>query len=202
MNASACGISRRFSAERGPSSLQLRLAGGGSSHERTFLCLNSLLTGKKAGNFHEFRHGFAPRYPCKRFICGGLWTRERSPVLREAGIFFVPSRELKSPNRESKWLIRELDSPPRKEETRKASAITEPIGNFHDVRALAAHAGDPLIRLQPLSSCGYPGKTWYFAGASRRQSFVPGGTGHAYRSRAKCTGSKLDAHTDVFFFSW
>ena len=77
-----------------------------------------------------------------------------------------------------------------------------PIEKIRKLIALAAHARDPLIRLQPLSSCGYPGKTWYFAGASRRQSFVPGGTGHAYRSRAKCTGSKLDAHTDVFFFSW
>src|ERR1035441_7416416 len=90
-----CGDFRRFPEESRRVSLQLRLSGGGCSHERTLLSLNSLLTGEKTGIFIEFRQRCLDLQSCKRCICGGLWSRERFLVLPKAGNFFIAYQGIK-----------------------------------------------------------------------------------------------------------
>src|ERR1022692_1821121 len=122
------GLFPIFQEQRRRISLQLRLHGGGCSHERTLLSLNSLLTGEKTGIFIEFRQRCLDLQSCKRCICGGLWSRERFLVLPKAGNFFMPIRELKSPIRELKWFIRELLFSARKEGKAKAK-LTRSLRN-------------------------------------------------------------------------
>jgi len=48
------GIWRGFQEHKRQNSLQFRLCGGARSLALTFLCLNSLLTGKNTGNLRDF----------------------------------------------------------------------------------------------------------------------------------------------------
>jgi hypothetical protein len=52
------GLFPIFQEQRRRISLQLRLHGGGCSHERTLLSLNSLLTGEKTGIFMNLGNDF------------------------------------------------------------------------------------------------------------------------------------------------
>src|ERR1019366_6349054 len=52
------GLFRLFQEKRSRVSLQWRLRGGGCSHERTLLSLNSLLTGEKTGIFMNLGNDF------------------------------------------------------------------------------------------------------------------------------------------------
>src|ERR1035438_2405214 len=90
-----CGDFRRFSEESRRVSLQLRLAGGGCSHERT------LLTGKYTGNFVNSIGSFRPLAAVNASICVTSAARAKSWLGIEQGI-------IRGLSGNSKPLIREL----------------------------------------------------------------------------------------------
>src|SRR5208283_1168404 len=86
-NMRNCGVFRRFSEESRRVSLQLRLAGGGCSHERTLLCPKFPANREKYREFREFGGPDRAVNSCNRFILDNLWSRELVLVLH-------PNREL------------------------------------------------------------------------------------------------------------
>jgi hypothetical protein len=79
----------------------LRLHGGGCSHERTLLRLNSLLTGKNTGNFVNSIGSFRPLAAVNASICVTSAARAKSWLGIEQGI-------IRGLSGNSKPLIREL----------------------------------------------------------------------------------------------
>jgi len=91
-----CGDFRRFSEESSRVSLQLRLHGGGRSHERTLLRLKFPANREKYREFREFDRPIPVVSGPKRFILRNFFRQSQVFALNRTGNYQGLIREFKS----------------------------------------------------------------------------------------------------------